>query len=135
MKKVVLLFFIAVSFFTQHSKAQFSKYIIRFKDKAGTPFTINNPSQYLSAKAIQRRVRQNISIDSTDLPITPRYIDSVRLAGNVIILNKSKWLNEVCIQTTDAAALTKINSFPFVITATPVMRIKKGDRERSLIQI
>ncbi len=132
MKKVVLLFFIAVSFFTQHPKAQFSKYIIRFKDKAGTPFTINNPSQYLSAKAIQRRVRQNISIDSTDLPITPRYIDSVRLAGNVIILNKSKWLNEVCIQTTDAAALIKINSFPFVITAIPVMRIQQGNRENAV---
>ena len=66
--------------------------MIRFKDKAGTPFTINNPSQFLSAKAIVRRTRQNIAIDSTDLPITPRYIDSVRLAGDVTILNKSNGL-------------------------------------------
>ncbi|MEJ7675644.1 MAG: hypothetical protein WKF59_23790 [Chitinophagaceae bacterium] len=56
----------------------------------------------------------------------------MRLAGNVIILNKSKWLNEVCIQTTDAAALIKINSFPFVITATPVMRIQQGNRENAV---
>src|SRR4029077_21137981 len=72
------------------------------------------------------RVRQHISIDSTDLPITPRYIDSIRLAGNVTILNRSKWLNQVCIQTTDAAALAKINSFPFVISSNPVMRIQSG---------
>ena len=55
-----------------------------------------------------------------DLPITPRYIDSIRLAGAVTILNSSKWLNQVAIQTTDAAALAKINTFPFVIAASPV---------------
>lgn len=131
MKKVLLLFFIAVLFFAKDSKAQFSKYIIRFKDKAGTPFSINNPSQYLSARSIQRRTRQNISIDSTDLPITPGYLDSVKLAGNVTILNKSKWLNEVCIQTTDSAALAKINSFPFVISSNPVMRIQQSNKENN----
>ena len=129
MKKFLPLssIFLIFCFTTQ---AQFSKYIVRFKDKAGTPFSINNPSQYLSARSIQRRVKQNISIDSTDLPITPRYLDSVKLAGNVTILNKSKWLNEVCIQTTDAAALAKINSFPFVISSSPVMRIQQqGNKE------
>ncbi len=120
--KKYLLFFLTVLIFISDSSAQFTKYIIRFKDKAGTPFSINNPSKYLSSRSIQRRTRQNISIDSTDLPITPRYIDSVRLAGNVTILNRSKWLNQVCIQTTDAAALAKINSYPFVISSNAVMR-------------
>ena len=129
MKKYLLLLSITVLLFGVASQAQFSKYIVRFKDKAGTPFNINNPSQYLSARSIQRRVKQNIAIDSTDLPVTPRYLDSVKLAGNVTILNKSKWLNEVCIQTTDAAALAKINSFPFVISSSPVKRIQEGNKE------
>ena len=129
MKKPLLLLLIAVLIVSLGSQAQFSKYIIRFKDKGGTPFSINNPSQYLSAKSIQRRVKQNISVDSSDLPITPRYIDSIRLAGNVIILNKSKWLNQVCIETTDAAALAKINSFPFVMSSQPVRRMQQGGRE------
>ena len=85
MKKVQLLF-LQFAFFTISASAQFTKYIVRFKDKAGTPFTINNPSAYLSAKAIERRTKQNIAIDETDLPITPAYIDSVRLAGDVTIL-------------------------------------------------
>ena len=129
MKKVLLFIPVFVFIFSLTSTAQFSKYIIRFKDKAGTPYTLNNPSQYLSARSIQRRVRQNIPIDSTDLPITPRYLDSIKLAGNVTILNKSKWLNEVCIQTTDAATLAKINSFPFVISSNPVMRMQQGNKE------
>jgi serine protease AprX len=121
MKKVYLLSF-TLAFFSAGASAQFSKYIVRFKDKAGTPFTINDPSRFLSAKAIARRTRQNIAIDETDLPITPRYIDSVRLAGDVIILDTSKWLNQVCIQTTDATALAKINSMPFVINSQPLKR-------------
>lgn len=119
MKKFLLLlttiFFITVS---GHSQ---TRYIVKFKNKAGTPFTLSNPSAYLSARSVARRTRYNIAIDSTDLPITPRYIDSVRLAGAVTILNVSKWLNQVCFQTSDAAALTKINSFTFVAgTVSPV---------------
>lgn len=121
MKNIYLLA-VMILFTGTSSSAQFSKYIVRFKDKAGTPFSINDPSKFLSAKSIQRRLKQNISIDETDLPITPSYIDSVRLAGNVTILDKSKWLNQVCIETTDAAALTKINNLPFVINSQPLMR-------------
>jgi len=123
-KNLVCLFTILICFHFS-PKAQFSKYIIRFKDKAGTPFSVNNPSQFLSAKSIQRRTKQNILIDETDLPVTPAYIDSVRLAGAVTILNKSKWLNQVCIQTTDNATLAKINSFPFVLSSQPLMRAQR----------
>jgi hypothetical protein len=96
------------------SEAQVSRYIIRFKDKGTSPFSLNNPSAYLSQRAIDRRTRYGIVIDSTDLPVTARYIDSVRSAGTVTILNTSKWLNAVSIQTTDNTALTKINNLPFV---------------------
>ena len=105
--------------FSINTNAQ-SRYIIKLKDKGTNPFSIANPSQYLSARALQRRIRYNILIDSLDLPITPRYIDSIRLAGTVTILNSSKWLNQVTIRTTDAVAIAKINSFPFVISATAV---------------
>jgi len=116
---LILLFL----FFSLHSSAQFTRYVVRFKDKEGTPFSINNPSQFLSARAIARRTKQHIAIDETDLPVTPRYIDSVKLSGNVQILDESKWLNQVCIATTDSAAILKINSFPFVITTQPLKRL------------
>lgn len=120
MKRFLFCLVIGLTVFNIESQAQFSKYIIRLKDKGTNPFTINNPIQYLTQRAIDRRTRYGIPIDSTDLPITPRYIDSIRLAGAVTILNTSKWLNQVLIQTTDAAALTKINGFPFVISAAPM---------------
>lgn len=116
-KNLLILIFIGLSVI---SEAQFSRYIIRLTDKGSNPFTLSNPAAFLSDRSISRRQRYNIPLDSTDLPVTPRYIDSIRLAGAVTILNTSKWLNQVAIQTTDAAALTKINSFPFVISTDPI---------------
>jgi hypothetical protein len=106
---LILLLFIACTV-----SAQYSKHVIFFTDKNETTFTLSNPSVYLSAKSIARKSRHQIAIDSSDLPVIERYIDSVRLAGPVNIVGKSRWLNAVIIQTSDAAALNKIKSFPFV---------------------
>ena len=129
MKKIILLIFIGLFATQTDSYAQFSKYIIRLKDKGTNPFSISNPIQYLTQRSIDRRTRYSIAIDSTDLPITPRYIDSIRMAGAVTILNTSKWLNQVLIQTTDAAALAKINGFPFVLSSGPMAPFNRaGDK-------
>ena len=95
-------------------EAQLNRYVITFTDKGSNPFSLSDPQAYLSQRAIDRRTRYNIAIDSTDLPVTPRYIDSLRASGAVEILSVSKWLNQVAIRTSDAAALAKISSFPFV---------------------
>jgi serine protease AprX len=112
MKKVLVLVCILV--FAISARSQFSKYVVVLKDKNNNPYNLNNPSAFLSGKSIARRTRQNIALDSTDLPIVPAYLDSIAASGTVSILNKSKWLNQVLIQSTDAAALAKIQSFPFV---------------------
>ena len=114
-----------ITFFSHNLFAQFTKYIVKFKDKTGTPFSINNPSKFLSQRAIERRIKQNIPIDETDLPIVPAYIDSVRLSGDVIVLDQSKWFNQFCIETADSTALQKINHFSFVLKTQPVKRLVK----------
>ena len=120
MKKLLSILLIIFIADCTNSYAQFSRYIIQLKDKANNPFSISNPAQFLSQRSIDRRIRYNINVDASDLPITPAYLDSIRLSGNVTILNGSKWLNQVCIQTTDAAALAKINSFSFVKATSPI---------------
>jgi hypothetical protein len=119
MKKSLVLACLIIGFSYQ-GYTQFSRYIIRFKDKAGTPYLITDPSRYLSQRSIDRRTKFQIPVDQTDLPVTPAYLDSLRLAGSVTILNVSKWLNQACILTTDAQALAKINSFSFVLAALPI---------------
>ncbi len=100
--------------------AQDNRYLIVLTDKANSNFSIKQPATFLSPKAIARRVRHGIPIDGSDLPVHQAYIDSLRTAGHVTILSASKWLNQVMIHTTDTAALTKINKFPFVKKAGPL---------------
>lgn len=112
--------FLLVILVTNAQAQTFSRYVIQFRNKAGTPYSLSAPLQYLSQRAVDRRTRYNIALDSTDLPVTPRYVDSVRLAGSVTVLNVSRWLNSVSIQTTDAAALSKIANLPFVQAIAPI---------------
>lgn len=111
--KQFLLALILLALFTE-VKAQYPKLIIQFTNKGSNPFSLNTPSQYLSARAITRRTRYNIVIDSFDLPIVPRYIDSVLSKGPVTLLSKSKWLNQILIQCTDQPTISKIMALPFV---------------------
>lgn len=101
-----------------------NKFRVNFSDKNNSPYSISNPSAFLSPRAIARRANQNIAIVQNDLPVNPWYIDSIRNTG-VTILNASKWFNSVSIMTTDSTKITKILSFPFVtsidsLAETPV---------------
>jgi subtilisin family serine protease len=107
-------------FFFNTSEAQLNRYIIRFKNKANNSFTINNPSAYLSTRALDRRARFGINIDSADLPVSPAYITPIRNLNNVTVLAVSKWLNAIAIYTSDAATLTTIHALPFVESITAV---------------
>jgi subtilisin family serine protease len=90
------------------------RHIVELTDKRATGFSLNRPQDFLSARSLDRRRRQGIAIDSADLPVCASYIDSIRNIRNVIVLNASKWLNQVAIQTGDAQALKRIRSFSFV---------------------
>ncbi|MCX6318762.1 MAG: S8 family serine peptidase [Bacteroidetes bacterium] len=113
MKKNLLL--LGISFvFLQNIDAQFNRYIVTLKHKGNSPFSLSSPQTYLSARAIDRRTKYGISIDSADIPVTPSFVNQIDNIPNVTILNTSKWLNSVTIFTTDAAAITAINALPFV---------------------
>jgi subtilisin family serine protease len=111
---------IILFFFFAEVKAQYPKLIIQFTNKGTNPYSISTPSQYLSARAITRRNRYNIAVDSFDLPIVPRYIDSVLSKGPVTLLSKSKWLNQVLIQCNDQPTINRILALPFVKSARGV---------------
>lgn len=99
-----------------------TKYFIRFTDKNSSPYSISNPSAFLSAKAINRRLAHGISVNETDIPVNQWYLDSLTNIG-VTLLNISRWFNGVSIYTTDSTKLIRINALPFVVSSTPVFRI------------
>ncbi|MEP6700230.1 MAG: S8 family serine peptidase [Bacteroidota bacterium] len=112
--KKILPFLILLLALVNESQAQFTRYIVKLKNKGGSPYSISSPLSYLSQRAINRRIKYNIPLDSADIPVTPSYVQQIDNIPNVNILNVSKWLNAVSIQTSDANAITAINALPFV---------------------
>ena len=113
MRKVsFLLLFFVVTMFAQAQVAT-NIYWVQFTDKANSPYSIDNPEAYLSARALQRRANQGIGIDEYDIPVNPQYLQAVADCG-AQLLNPSKWLNGVSVRTTDPAVIEAINALEFV---------------------
>jgi serine protease AprX len=89
-----------------------NRYVVYFKDKAGSPYSVNTPSPYLSQRAIDRRVKQGISITSADFPVNPTYLQGVKDAG-VRTFYGSRWLNCALIQG-DNAQMDAVRALPYV---------------------
>lgn len=88
-------------------------YVIQFKDKNGSEYSLDKPSAFLSEKAIQRRLRQHISVDISDLPVSPAYINEIQTHG-ITIHNRLKWMNEIIVSSDDADKIALVKSLPFV---------------------
>ena len=95
------------------------KYRISLKDKAATEYSLKKPEKYLSAKAIERRRKQNLPIDSTDLPVCRKYIDEIRKQGVKIVVT-GKWDNFVTVSCNDTTLIDRIAALPFVLSTEKV---------------
>lgn len=116
-----LISFLAIALLATGASAQQDtlKYRISLKDKAATEYSLKKPEKYLSAKAIERRRKQNLPIDSTDLPVCRKYIDEIRKQGVKIVVT-GKWDNFVTVSCNDTTLIDRIATLPFVLSTEKV---------------
>ncbi len=86
---------------------------VGFTDKKNSPYSISKPQEYLSERAIERRDRQQIAIDSLDLPVNKNYIKEVTDLG-VEFVHSSKWLNGITVKVAIDSFEYKVKQLPFV---------------------
>ncbi|MGB3800493.1 MAG: S8 family serine peptidase [Lewinella sp.] len=110
---ILLPFLIAVSLSAQPGN-QKGLYFVGFADKAGTPYTIDEPEAFLSERALERRRKVGTEITELDLPISPDYESQIVQLG-VDIWLRSKWMNGVVVPATKAQ-MDQIRSLGFVDT-------------------
>lgn len=115
MRKTSFLLLFLSFFMLGQAQVATNIYWVQFTDKNESPYSIDNPEEYLSARALQRRANLGIAIDEYDIPVNPQYLEAVAGCG-VSLLNPSKWLNGVSVYTSDASAIEAINALPFVET-------------------
>lgn len=113
MKKLLPFIFLCVTSLGLYAQISTNKYWVQFTDKNGTPYSINNPEEFLSERSLQRRQKLGIAVDEYDLPVNPEYLQAVAGCG-VTLLNPSKWLNGVTVYTPDVSAMEAVGNLPFV---------------------
>ena len=95
-------------------------YWVKFKDKSNNAYSLTNPTQFLSQRSIDRRSNQGLTIDSTDLPITPSYIQAVTPFVNQVV-HRLKWFNMLVVKITNNSKLDSIRQLPFVDSVAPII--------------
>ncbi|MCS6832447.1 MAG: S8 family serine peptidase, partial [Flammeovirgaceae bacterium] len=86
--------------------------LVLFKDKTNSPYSLENPTQYLSLRAIARRQRQGIPIQRRDLPVNPSYVNELKNKG-AKVLYTSRWLNGAVVEA-NASVLSSLQTLSFV---------------------
>ncbi len=123
MNKLAILFVFCLTLQTGYS--QVSRYVVFFTDKGSDTqtYSLDEPRAFLTEKAIQRRSKQGITIDSTDLPVNSLYIDQLESLG-INVAFTSRWMNAAIVQT-DETDIEEITSQVYVDS---VALIAEGER-------
>ena len=88
-------------------------YRLYLTDKKASPYSRNHPGRYLSRRSIERRKRQQLPIDSTDLPVNPRYMHQIE-QKDVCIIGQSRWQNTVLVRLKDSTRIHQLEQLAFV---------------------
>lgn len=88
---------------------------ITLANKKGCGYSVEKPRQFLSAKAIERRRKQGIALDSTDLPVSRNYVRTIlATTDEIALVGTSKWNNTVVVNITDTSIVRDISKLDFV---------------------
>lgn len=111
----VVLCFVGLLIFASVATAQEQHgFRVTFTDKDATAHNLSDPSTFLTQRAIDRRTTLSISIDSTDLPVLPQYIDSVlTLTGGKFHI-ASRWMNYIVVLLDDSSDVLTIQNKPYI---------------------
>ena len=131
MKKLSFILILLVAAMVAQAQIATNIYWVQFTDKANSPYSIDNPEEYLSQRALDRRARLNISIDEYDIPVNPQYLQAVESCG-AQLLNPSKWLNGVSIYTNSQAVVDAINALEFVETVRNCPNYPEAQRDKEI---
>lgn len=89
------------------------KFRVAFADKGMTSFTLDRPEEYLSERALERRHKQGLAVDSTDLPVCAVYVEQVVARGGRPLCT-SKWNNSLLVETDDSLFADRLQQLPCV---------------------
>lgn len=133
-KLIILLFFTAI-LFEGFAQVAPGIYLIEFTDKNNSGYSVDNPEEFLSSRAIDRRERFNIPITEHDFPVNQLYIDSISKL-DLQIRHTSKWFNSLIADISEPNVIDALNAISFVKNVTKKVSIyKKSKRVEDFTEV
>ena len=105
------------------------KYFVKFTDKDNSPYSIDNPSEFLTQRALDRRAKYGIEISEQDLPVNPQYLTGVAGTG-AHILSPSRWMNGTSFYTTEQTVVDAVYALPYVESVTKMADRPSNKRDK-----
>ncbi|OAD45093.1 S8 family serine peptidase [Polaribacter atrinae] len=109
--KKLLLFLCLIVFFKVSAQEDAWLFL---KDKPQETNFLENPTLMLTQRALDRRAKLNISLDTKDVPVDKAYYDQLKSDNTITVLGKSKWLNAVHIQGEIVNINNLITNYSFI---------------------
>ncbi|WP_418893247.1 S8 family serine peptidase [Limibacterium fermenti] len=104
------------------------KFRVYLSDKGSGDYSAADPDAFLSRKAIERKKRQGVAIDSTDFPISADYFIQMSHAGGKVV-SFSKWFRTMVVEVPDSARIESIAALPFIDSVKYVWRGRARHQE------
>lgn len=112
MKRIVLGCLVACLALSASAEKNY-KYRVSLKDKVGTAYSVDKPQEFLSGRALERRNRQQLPVDETDLPVSQVYVDELKGMGAKLV-TFSRWNNTVVLEVSDTLLMDEVAKKSFV---------------------
>lgn len=122
MKKTTIILLLFAGIIFSNARAQdITMYRLILSDKGDAGYSVDRPEEFLSQKSIERRQKQNLAVNETDLPIDPAYFTRLEDLG-AKVRTYSKWVQTIVVDVEDESILSNIRSLSFVEDLYPVWR-------------
>ncbi|MDR0428901.1 MAG: S8 family serine peptidase [Tannerellaceae bacterium] len=102
----------ALTFQTVYAEELFG-FRVYLKDKGNSGYSLDNPEDFLSLTALERRWREGKPVDESDLPIATAYIDSLVLQGGIPVV-QSRWFSTVVVTSADSTISRRLQKLSIV---------------------
>ncbi len=131
-----LKWFVGLLFLSSICWGQENRYMVFFKDKVGSPYTVSAPEAFLTAKSIVRRTKQGISVSDIDLPVNPSYIAAVQASG-IEVYYQTRWMNGILVQGDETliSTIEALSVVDHVELVAPGEKLIPGGRYASKLDV
>ncbi|TVQ89027.1 MAG: peptidase S8 [Bacteroidetes bacterium] len=108
---------------------------VNFTDKDESPYSLSRPHEFLSERALERRLKQSIPLDDYDLPVSPTYLQTLSDQASIEVFYSSRWFNGALLRIDDETILDILHQYPFILSFENVKPLPEEKTEEKLEEV